>query len=64
MRVQVRSFTEAEWSGAIAAIAAKAGHAAALLDGELAPEIVGDLAGAGLDAAAGTGGDLDQLLLS
>ena len=55
VRVQVRSFTKAEWSGAMAAIAAKAGHAAALLDGELAPEIVGDLAGAGLDLLPGPG---------
>jgi hypothetical protein len=51
----VRSFTKAEWSGAIAAIAAKAGHAAALLDGELSPEIVGDLEGAGLDLLPGAG---------
>ncbi len=46
--VRVRSFSEDEWGRAIDAIAAKAGHAAALLDGELAPEIVDDLEGAGL----------------
>jgi len=53
--VRVRPFSEDEWSRAIDAIAAKAGHAAALLDGELAPEIVDDLDGVGLALLPGPG---------
>jgi uncharacterized Zn finger protein len=55
VRVRVRSFSQTEWSRAIDAIAAKAGHAAALLDGELAPEIKDDLDGAGLALLPGPG---------
>jgi len=43
VHLRVREFTGAEWDRAIAAIAARAAHAAALLDGELAPGIVDDL---------------------
>jgi uncharacterized Zn finger protein len=53
--VRVRLFSEDEWTRAIDAIAAKASHAAALLDGELAPEIVGDLDDAGLSLLPGPG---------
>ncbi|HEY3810459.1 MAG TPA: SWIM zinc finger family protein [Acidimicrobiales bacterium] len=53
--VRVRAFSDDEWGRAIDAIAAKAGHAAALLDGELAPEIVDDLAGVGLSLLPGPG---------
>ena len=53
--VRVRPFSEDEWTRAIDAIAAKAGHAAALLDGELAPGIVGDLDDAGLSLLPGPG---------
>src|SRR3954469_15533337 len=35
VRVRVREFTAAEWDRVLEAIAAKAAHAAALLDGEL-----------------------------
>ena len=44
VHLRVREFTGAEWDRAIAAIAARAAHAAALLDGELDPGIVEDLA--------------------
>ena len=43
VHLRVREFTSAEWDRAIAAIAARAAHAASLLDGELAPGIVEDL---------------------
>lgn len=49
VRVRVRPFTDIEWNIALDAIAAKAAHAAALLDGEVAPAIVEDLAAAGID---------------
>ena len=49
VRVRVRPFTDSEWNTALGAIAAKAAHAAALLDGEVAPAIVEDLAAAGID---------------
>jgi uncharacterized Zn finger protein len=38
--VAVRPFSDSEWEAVLDAIAAKAAHAAALLDGELLPEIV------------------------
>lgn len=43
VHLRVRELSGAEWDRAIAAIAARAAHAAALLDGELAPGIVEDL---------------------
>lgn len=55
VRVRVRTFSDAEWDRAIDAIAARAAHAAALLDGELAPEIVDDLAAAGVELLPGPG---------
>ena len=44
VHLRVREFSSADWDRAITAIAARAAHAAALLDGELAPGIVDDLA--------------------
>ena len=55
VRVRVRRFADGEWDRAIDAVAAKAGHAAALLDGELAPGIVEDLAAAGIELLLGPG---------
>lgn len=55
VRIRVRRFDDGEWDRAIGAIAAKAAHAAALLDGELAPGIVDDLAAAGLEVLPGPG---------
>ena len=53
----MRRFTDDEWDRVLAAISARLGHAAALLDGELPPEIADDAASAGLDLLPG-GGEL------
>ena len=53
----MRRFTDDEWDRVLAAISARLGHAAALLDGELPPEIADDAAAAGLDLLPG-GGEL------
>ena len=44
VRLRVRRFDDREWDRLDAAIAAQAGHAAALLDGELDPGVVDDAA--------------------
>ena len=51
----MRQFADDEWDRVLGAIAARLGHAAALLDGELPPEIAGDAADAGLDLLPGGG---------
>jgi len=55
VRIRVRPFTDAEWDRVLTAISARLGHAAALLDGELPPQIAEDAAGAGLDLLPGGG---------
>ena len=55
VRVAVRRFTDDEWDAAVAAIAGKAAHAAALLDGEIDPDVVADCAAAGADLLPGPG---------
>jgi uncharacterized Zn finger protein len=55
VRIRVRRFTDAEWDRVLEAISAQLGHAAALLDGELPPEIADDVASAGLDLLPGGG---------
>jgi len=55
VRIRVRPFADDEWDRVLEAIAARLGHAAALLDGELPPEIAEDAAGAGLDLLPGGG---------
>jgi uncharacterized Zn finger protein len=55
VRIRVRRFADEEWDRVLEAIAARLGHAAALLDGELPPEIADDAAGAGLDLLPGGG---------
>jgi uncharacterized Zn finger protein len=55
VRIRVRRFADDEWDRVLAAISARVGHAAALLDGELPPEIADDAAGAGLDLLPGGG---------
>ncbi len=55
VRIRVRPFADNEWDRVLEAIAARLGHAAALLDGELPPEIAGDAADAGLDLLPGGG---------
>ena len=57
VRIRVRRFTNDEWDRVLEAISARLGHAAALLDGELPPEIADDVAAAGLDLLPG-GGEL------
>ena len=57
VRIRVRRFTDDEWNRVLEAISARLGHAAALLDGELPPEIADDAASAGLDLLPG-GGEL------
>jgi uncharacterized Zn finger protein len=49
VRVRIRTFSAPEWERLLAAIAAKAGHAAALLDGELEPGIVAAARAAGIE---------------
>lgn len=55
VRIRVRRFADEEWDRVLEAIAARLGHAAALLDGELPPEVADDAAGAGLDLLPGGG---------
>jgi uncharacterized Zn finger protein len=55
VRIRVRRFADDEWDRVLEAIAARLGHAAALLDGELPPEIADDAASAGLDLLPGGG---------
>ena len=55
VRIRVRQFADDEWDRVLEAIAARLGHAAALLDGELPPEIADDAAGTGLDLLPGGG---------
>jgi len=55
VRIRVRRFTDEEWDRVLTAIAGRLRHAAALLDGELPPEIAEDAASAGLDLLPGGG---------
>ncbi len=53
--VRVRTFSDEEWDQVLDALAAQIGHAAALLDGELPPEIADDVRSVGLDLLPGPG---------
>src|SRR5712691_6590489 len=55
VRVRVRRFADVEWDQVLEAISAQLGHAAAMLDGELPPEVAADVAAAGLDLLPGAG---------
>jgi uncharacterized Zn finger protein len=55
VRVRVRVLGAEEWDRVLDAIAAQIGHAAALLDGELLPEVAGDVRSAGTDLLPGPG---------
>jgi uncharacterized Zn finger protein len=55
VRVRVRQYGENEWDRVLGAISAQLGRAAALLDGELPPEVAADVAAAGLDLLPGAG---------
>ena len=53
--VLVRTFTDAEWDRLLGAVAREAGHLAALLDGEMPPNLVADAAAAGVELLPGIG---------
>jgi uncharacterized Zn finger protein len=55
VRVRVRVLDAEEWNRVLDAIAAQVGHAAALLDGELLPEVADDVRSAGTDLLPGPG---------
>ncbi|MHB1536580.1 MAG: SWIM zinc finger family protein, partial [Acidimicrobiales bacterium] len=55
VRVRVRTFTGPEWEHVLDVLAAQAGHTAALLDGELLPDVADDVRRAGLDLLPGAG---------
>jgi uncharacterized Zn finger protein len=54
-RIRVRRFTDGEWDRVLDVVCAQLGRAAALLDGELPPEVTNDLAAAGLSLLPGAG---------
>lgn len=47
--VRIRAFDDAEWDGVLDVVAAQVGRVAALLDGELPPDVVDDAQAAGLE---------------
>jgi uncharacterized Zn finger protein len=55
VRVRVRVLEAVEWDRVLDAIAAQIGHAAALLDGELLPEVADDVRSADTDLLPGPG---------
>lgn len=55
VRVRIRAFSTEEWALVSDALASQAGHAAALLEGELLPEVAGDIRSVGLDLLPGAG---------
>src|ERR1022692_1349270 len=55
VRIRVRRLADDEWDLVLEAISAQLGHAAAMLDGELPPEVAGVVAAAGLDLLPGAG---------
>lgn len=55
VRIRVRRFADDEWDRVLEAISAQLGHAAAMLDGELPPEVAADIAAVGLDLLPGPG---------
>ncbi|TVT19715.1 hypothetical protein FNH05_34855, partial [Amycolatopsis rhizosphaerae] len=56
-RVTIRThrFTAAQWDTLLGTVASRAGHAAALLDGELPPELAEDARASGADLLPGPG---------
>jgi uncharacterized Zn finger protein len=55
VRVRVRTYTPEEWDQVVEALAGRLGHTAALIDGELPPEVAEELRAAGLDPLPGAG---------
>lgn len=55
VRIRVRRFADDEWDQVLGAISAQLGHAAAMLDGDLPPEVAADVAAVGLDLLPAAG---------
>ena len=55
VHVRVRQFDDREWDRLLGIVARQLGHTAALLDGELPPEILDDVSAAGLELLPGPG---------
>jgi uncharacterized Zn finger protein len=55
IRIRVRRFTDDEWGRVLDLISAQLGRAAAMLDGDLPPDIADDVAAAGLGLLPGAG---------
>lgn len=53
--IDVRTYGDDEWAAVVAAIAGRAGHTAALLDGDLDPGVVDDARTAGVELLPGRG---------
>ncbi|MEV0802510.1 SWIM zinc finger family protein [Kribbella sp. NPDC050281] len=53
--VRIRAFSSAEWDAVLEVVSSQIGRVAALLDGELPPEVVDDVRAAGLDLLPGAG---------
>ncbi|MFG1621607.1 SWIM zinc finger family protein [Kribbella sp. NPDC049227] len=53
--VRIRAFSSAEWDAVLEVVSSQIGRVAALLDGELPPEVVDDARAAGLDLLPGAG---------
>ncbi|MFI5735316.1 SWIM zinc finger family protein [Kribbella sp. NPDC051587] len=53
--VRIRAFSSAEWDAVLDVVSSQIGRVAALLDGELPPEVVDDVRAAGLDLLPGAG---------
>lgn len=53
--VSIRAFTDVEWERLLDIVSSRIAHAAALLDGELPPALVADVASAGLSLLPGPG---------
>ncbi|WP_238163463.1 SWIM zinc finger family protein [Kribbella capetownensis] len=53
--VRIRAFSSAEWDAVLEVVSSQIGRVAALLDGELPPEVVDDVHAAGLDLLPGAG---------
>src|SRR4051794_11974154 len=56
--VRIRAFSSAEWDSVLDVVSAQIGRVAALLDGELPPEVIDDGRDAGLELLPGAGGVL------
>ena len=53
--VRIRAFSSAEWDSVLEVVSAQIGRVAALLDGELPPEVIDDVRDAGLELLPGGG---------